>query len=74
MSHDHIYDCTSCVNLRTHPAPTQPFHAWQCAANGLCVGGTVMNCGSFRRRAGECPPKADVSAFVWRAPAKDHAG
>lgn len=70
MSVDRINDCTTCAHLRTHPAPTQLFHDWQCAATGLCVGPTVMNCGSFRRRPqGECPPKADVSPFVWRASA-----
>lgn len=64
---DRIHDCTACVNLQTHPSPSQPFHFWRCAANGLCVGPTVMNCGHFRqRKGGETPPRADVSAFVWR--------
>lgn len=70
MARDRIYDCTACVHLRTHPEPTQPFHHWRCAASGLCVGPTVMNCSDFKRRAtGDCPPKADVSPFVWRATA-----
>jgi hypothetical protein len=74
MSKDRIYDCTACAHLRTYPEPTQPFHEWQCAPYGWSVGGSVMNCGSFKRRAqGECPPKADTSAFMWRAPAKDQA-
>ncbi len=64
---DHVFDCTACVNLTTHPEPSQPFHHWRCAANGLCVGPTVMNCSRFRQRiVGASPPKADVSAFVWR--------
>lgn len=70
MSKDRIYDCTTCVHLRTYREPSQPFHHWECAASdGMCVGPTVMNCSDFKKRVGgECPPKADVSAFVWQRP------